>query len=170
MRVIGAQCVQAGPKFGQRKAINAGIHFPDSALVRRCGIFLDDCLHTAFGISNDAAIVRRVAEFSAENRGGRFAAPVRIQKSRERLGPQQRRVARHDDDYFCGLANFSTGDLESVTCPALRLLKHGFGAQCFGHGADFRCLMTDDREQLRRLQRLARAHHMFEERSSAGAM
>ena len=94
MRVFRAQRIQARPQFLEREAINAGIHFANLALLGRGAFFLDDRQHAAFGVAHDAAVIRGVVEFRAENRGGGFAAAVRIEQSGERLRAQQRRVAR----------------------------------------------------------------------------
>jgi hypothetical protein len=50
------------------------------------------------------------------------------------------------------------------------LLQDGLHSKRRGKLSDSLSLMADDGEQLRRLERLAGTHHMFDQRSAAGAV
>ena len=85
--------------------------------------------HAAFGVAHDAAVAGGIGELGAENRGGGFAAAVRIEQSGERFGAQQRRVARNHDRELRALANRAPRDLHGVAGAALRLLHDGLRAE-----------------------------------------
>ena len=123
MRVFGTQRREARPQFFEREAIDRGIHLADGALLRReAGVF-DDGLDAAFGVAHDPAVRAGIGKLGGENRGGGFAAAVRIEQGRERFGAQQRRVAGEHDRELRAFANRAPRDLHGVPRAALRFLQ-----------------------------------------------
>jgi len=95
---------------------------------------------------------------------------VCIEQRRKSFRAQQWSIARYDDGNLRGPTHFASGHLQGVTGPTLGLLYNRFGSQSFDHGAHFRCLMPDHRQQLPRFQWLTGAHDVFDEGPSARAV
>ena len=129
MSVFRTQRVEARPQLRQREAINAGIHFANRALLGRGAFFFHDGLHAPFGIAHDAAIIGGIVKFGGENRGGSFAAAVRVEKRGKSFSAQQRRIARNNDRNLRAFANGAPRDLHRVAGAALRLLQNGLRAK-----------------------------------------
>jgi len=170
VHVFGTQRCKAGPQFLEGEAVDRGIYFADDALLGRERLVLHDGLHAAFGVAQDPAVAGWIGKLGAQNRGCGFAPAVRIEKRGKSFGAQQRRIARQDNHELRALANGAARDLHRMARPALRLLQDGMSAKRFRDRRDILGLMADDDQNLRRLQRLARAHDVFDERAASRAM
>ena len=85
MGIVRTERIEARPEFGQRETIDTRIDFANRTLFRCRGFFLDDRLHAAFGISNDATVIGGISQLGAENCRRRFAPAMGIKQRGERI-------------------------------------------------------------------------------------
>jgi len=169
VNVFRAEFGEAGPELFEREAVEAGVDFVDLARLLVSGFFLDDGGHAAVAAAHDASVAGRVGEHGGEDGGCGVAGAVRAQQVSQRLGADQRGVARYDD---CDLraADGAARDQHGVAGAVLRLLENGLCAQRLNHRRDVFGLVADDDVDCPRLQRHRRAHHVLDQRASAGAV
>ncbi len=89
---------------------------------------------------------------------------------RNRFRANQRRVTRQKNHKFCAGGNRAPRDQHGVARPTLRLLQNCFDAEGCDGARHIIGLMPNHRHNLARFERLARAHHMLDERSATGTM
>ena len=170
MLIVGSEPRKAWPKLVESKRVDAGIDLVDGALlVGELRIFHDGG-DGAVLAAQDAPITGRIGDFSREDGGGGVALFVDARQRCQRLGADQRGVSRQHDHVFRAFRKSAPRDEHGVTGALLRLLQDGADAQRLDDRRDLLGLMANHGDNRARFQRLARAHHVFDQRTAAGAM
>ena len=95
---------------------------------------------------------------------------MRARQRGNRFRADQRRVARKNHRKLRARGNRPPRHQHGVARPALRLLQYRLDAERRHRGAHVIGLMPHDRHDLARLERLAGAHHVLDERPAARAV
>ena len=131
---------------------------------------LDDGGDGAVVAPNDAAIACGPSQFGGENGGGGVALPVLRANS---ASVSARTRGASPGSTMANLARLPSAlrAIEhGVAGAALRLLQHGADSQRLKQGGNLLGLMADDGDDGARLERLAGAHDVLDQRAAAGAM
>ena len=98
LRVVGRQVAQRRSEQVAPEGVDAHVRFLDVELVGRRVALLDDAHHPPVAGADDPPVAGRVVEHAREQRRRVAVGDVGRHELVERLGREQRRVARHDDD------------------------------------------------------------------------
>ena len=95
--VLGAEPAQRGREEPATEAVDRRVDLVDGELVGIGVGLLDDAVDPALGVAHDAAVAGRIVDPGGQQRGRGVGVAVLGGQPGQGLGPEQRDVARHDD-------------------------------------------------------------------------
>jgi len=98
LRVLRLQLSEDAEERGHLEDIQPGVDLADAPDVVRRVLGLDDGVHAALVVADDAPVRSRIVQDDGEERGCRAALAVDGQETLKGLGPQQGNVAVHDQE------------------------------------------------------------------------
>jgi hypothetical protein len=139
---------------------HAGVDLADLPLRRRGILVLDDALHVAGGIAQDAAVAAGIGQLDRQQRQS-FAA-ARARQRGGGVGADQRHVAIEDQCGRRGIVQRRQGLLDGVAGAELRLLAREHQPQAGHRGLDQPSLMPGDDHGAGCAQRSAGTQNMLQ--------
>lgn len=119
LSVVLAEAPERGAQHRGVEHVHRRVDLADLALLVRRVLVLDDPGDVTVGVAQDPAVAGRVVDDGREDRHGVLAGGVLREQVGERLGVDQRGVAREDDD--------GTVDAERAGGAGLELARRGRG-------------------------------------------
>ncbi len=170
VHVLRFQRSKTRPQFFESEAVDAGIDFADRALIVGERRILNNGGHGTAVAPENAPVARGILNFSGKNGCSRVGLLVRACERRKSLRANQRRIARQQDSELRARRDRAPRHEHCVSRAALRLLQRRLHAERRDRAGHVVGLMTHDRDNLTRLERLARAHDVLDQRAPARAV
>ncbi len=175
LRVLGAEPAQRGREQPAPEAVDRRVDLVDGEFVGVGVGLLDDAVDPPLGVAHDPAVAGGIVDPGGEQRRGGVGAAVLGGQLREGLGPQQGRVAHHDDQVVLEVEVVGEGaerDAGGVAGAALALLLDELDRDVAGElllqglGHVLRG-MTDHHHDAFERQQLQRVEHVQQHRTAA---